>query len=231
MAPRRPWRTLMHHRRFGPKLGRGFDRRQALRIVALGMTAAATPGFGAAFAQDTQDPAKFIAEFAQKGIVEILTANISIADKQSRFQTMFKTDFDIPAIGKFVLGRYVRNVPPADQEAFDGLFQDVIIYTWSRRFSEYNGQTLKVTSTAPDGPDGSIVKSTVIGKGGDSFDVDWRLRKRPEGYKVVDVIVAGVSMAITYRNEYTTIMGQGGGVAALVTQLRTQVADLKKQQG
>ena len=183
-----------------------------------------------AFAQDTADPAKFVETFAQKGIVEILTASIPLAEKQKRFRDIFKRDFDIPAIGRFVLGRFSRGVLPADQQSFDTLFEDVIVLTWSRRFSEYNGQTLKVTGAAPDGDQGSLVKSTVIGKGGDSFAVDWRIRKRPEGYRVVDVIVGGVSMAITYRNEYANIITQNGGVPGLIAQLKQQVDTLKSQQ-
>jgi phospholipid transport system substrate-binding protein len=197
------------------------------RILPAGLAAAVVPQF--VFAQEAQDPAKFIAAFAQNGIVEILAANISTAEKQQRFRAMFKRDFDIPAIGRFVLGRFARGLSPADQQAFDTLFEDVIVYTWSRRFSEYNGQTLKVTSTAPDG-EGALVHSTVVGKGGDSFAVDWRLRKRPDGFKVVDVIVGGVSMALTYRQEYSNIITQGGGISALLTQLRQQVDTLKSQQ-
>lgn len=198
----------------------------AFRILPAGLAMAAAPGL--VFAQETQDAGKFIAAFAQNGIVDILAANISAVEKQKRFRDMFKRDFDIPAIGRFVLGRFSKGVPPADQQAFDGLFEDVIVYTWSRRFSEYNGQTLKVVSTAPDG-EGSLVHSTVIGKGGDSFNVDWRVRKRPDGFKVVDVIVGGVSMAITYRQEYSNIIGQNGGFTGLLTQLRQQVDTLKSQ--
>ncbi|MHB1206065.1 MAG: MlaC/ttg2D family ABC transporter substrate-binding protein [Rhodospirillaceae bacterium] len=199
----------------------------AFRILPAGLAMAAAPGL--AFAQETPDAGKFIAAFAQNGIVDILAATISGSEKQQRFRTMFKRDFDIPAIGRFVLGRFSKGLAPADQQAFAGLFEDVIVYTWSRRFSEYNGQTLKVVSTAPDG-EGSLVHSTVIGKGGDSFNVDWRVRKRPDGFKVVDVIVGGVSMAITYRQEYSNIIGQNGGFTGLLTQLRQQVETLKSQQ-
>ncbi|MBX7198157.1 MAG: ABC transporter substrate-binding protein [Rhodospirillaceae bacterium] len=207
-----------------------FPRRQflAFSAVALAPSLAFAPQL--AFAQDAQDPATFVSAFAQNGIVDILTANIPPAEKQKRFRDMFKRDFDIPAIGRFVLGRSARGLAPGDQQSFDTLFEDVIVYTWSRRFSEYNGQTLKVTGSGPDGDQGSLVKSTVVGKGGDSFTVDWRIRKRPEGYRVVDVIVGGVSMAITYRNEYANIIAQNGGVAGLIAQLRQQVDSLKSQQ-
>ena len=197
------------------------------RILPAAFVLAAAPGL--VFAQEAQDAGKFIAAFAQNGIVEILAANISPVEKQKRFRDMFKRDFDIPFIGRFVLGRFSRGVAPTDQAAFDTLFEDVIVYTWSRRFSENNGQSLKVAGTAPDG-EGSLVHSTVIGKGGDSFNVDWRLRKRAEGFKVVDVIVGGVSMALTYRQEYSNIIGQNGGIPGLITQLRQQVDTLKSQQ-
>lgn len=203
----------MHHRR---------------QIIVGILAVAALPRLS--FAQDAQDPGKFIAAFAQNGIVDILAANNSNAEKQQRFRAMFKRDFDIPAIGRFVLGRFARGIAPADQTAFDTLFEDVIVLTWSRRFSEYNGQTLRVASSTPDGAEGVLVKSNVIGKSGDTFAVDFRVRKRPEGFKVVDVIVGGVSMALTYRQEYNNIIGQNGGVPGLITQLRQQVDTLKSQQ-
>src|SRR5579883_2319043 len=79
----------------------------------------------------------------------------------------FDQDFDVPAIATFVLGRYARTISPQDKQKFESVFEDVVVYTWSRRFSEYNGQTIKVSSTVADGQDGSIVKSTINGKGGE----------------------------------------------------------------
>lgn len=183
----------------------------------------------AAFAQAADDPGAFVSSFAQKGIVEVLAAQIPNAEKQTRFRALFTSNFDIPAIGRFVLGRYTRTLQPPDMARFTSLFEDVVIYTWSRRFSEYRGQSLKVGRSTPDGEAGALVNSTIVGNTGENFVVDWRLRKRDGGFKVVDIIVAGVSMAITYRQEYTTLIAQGG-VPALIAQLEKQVADLKAQQ-
>lgn len=201
------------------------SRRHLMIVTAMGAVAPRL-----AFAQGVNDAGAFVAEFAQKGIVDVLAAKIDNAEKQTRFRAMFSTYFDLPAIGRFVLGRYTRTAKPEEMTTFTPLFEDVIVYTWSRRFSEYNGQTLKVGAATPDGDDGAIVKSTIVGNAGESFAVDWRLRKRPDGWKVVDVIVAGVSMAITYRNEYNTIIAQQGGFSGLISQLQKQVGDLKAQQ-
>jgi phospholipid transport system substrate-binding protein len=198
------------------------------RLMAVSAICAFAPRLS--YAQAGGDAGAFVAEFAQKGIVDILAAKIPNAEKQQRFRTMFKTSFDLPAIGRFVLGRFARTIKPEDLTTFTPLFEDVIVYTWSRRFSEYNGQSLKVGATTADGEDGALVKSNIVGNAGENYAVEWRLRKRPDGWKIVDVIVASVSMAITYRNEYNTIIAQQGGFQGLVAQLQKQVADLKAQQ-
>lgn len=185
----------------------------------------------AAHAQVSADPAAFVGDFAQKGIADILAAQIPNTEKQQRFRAMFKEYFDLPGIGRFVLTRFWKAATPEEQAKFTTLFEDVIVYTWSRRFSEYNGQTLKVTGNQADGDNGSLVKSTIIGKNNASFTVEWRLRKRPEGLKVLDVVIEGVSMAITYRQDYSTIISQTGSFAGLLAQMEKQVADLKLQQG
>ena len=202
-------------------------RRQLLASAAVLCLA---PGVALAQAKSAADS---ITSFAQEGIVQILEAKISQGEKTQRFRDLFDKDFDIPAIARFVVGRNWRNAKPDEQEQFLKVFEDVIVYTWARRFSEYNGQTLKVSDTAPDGEDGSVVNSRVVGKNADqAFGVAWRMRLRPgEGWKVVDVIVDGVSMAITYRQEYASIIAQQGGMPGLISQLQTRAKELAKQQG
>lgn len=186
----------------------------------------------AAFAQGTSANATaFVGDFSQKGISDILAANIPNTEKQQRFREMFKQYFDLPGIGRFVLTRYWKAATPDEQTKFTTLFEDVIVYTWSRRFSEYNGQTLKVSGEQPDGEEGMLVKSTIIGKNNTSFNVEWRLRKREGNWKVLDVVIEGVSMAITYRQDYSTVISQTGSFAGLLAQMEKQVADLKQQQG
>ncbi|MSO72242.1 MAG: ABC transporter substrate-binding protein [Rhodospirillaceae bacterium] len=204
---------------------------RALRAIALSLTAlfiVTTP----VRAQDVRSNATiFVGNFAQQGINDILAAPIASVEKQQRFRTVFKKYFDLPGIGRFVLARYWRAASPEEQARFTTLFEDVVVYTWSRRFSEYNGQTLQVSGTQTDGPEGTLVKSTIIGNNNSHFGVDWRLRKRPEGFKVLDIVVEGVSMAITYRQDYATVISQTGSFAGLLDRMDSQVADLKRQQG
>jgi phospholipid transport system substrate-binding protein len=200
------------------------DRRFFLRGGA--MLSATTSN---AYAEDEASPTSLIERFAQTGISDILDAKISQREKTNRFRVLFKTFFDIPAIGRFVLGRFARAAAPDDLTKFQALFEDVVVYTWTRRFGEYNGQTLKVKDAAPDGDEGAIVNSAIVGKDGQAFAVAWRTRKRLVGHQIVDVIIEGVSMAITYRNEYAAVIQQGGGMPGLLSQIQKQVDDLAKK--
>jgi phospholipid transport system substrate-binding protein len=202
------------------------------RAFSATVLAASTPGLRLAFAQDWRaNPTGLVEKFAQMGISDILGAAISQREKTDRFRVLFKDFFDIPSIGRFVLGRFSRAATPEENARFATLFEDVIVYTWSRRFGEYKGQTLKVTDNSPDGADGALVNSDIVGVDGQPFAVSWRLRKRETGFRIVDVIVEGVSMAITYRQEYATIIQQTAGMAGLLSQMQKQVDDLRAKVG
>jgi len=172
------------------------------------------------------DPTAFINHFATAGIDSILTADIDETEKAKRFRALFNDGFDIPAISRFVLARNWRTASNTEQQEFISVFENVIVATWSRRFSEYSGQTIKVLSTTPDGDSGTLVDTAIVDSTGQnigqSIAVQWRLRQREDGLRIVDVIVEGVSMAITYRQDYASAIRQQGGLQGLLTELRKQ---------
>ena len=168
------------------------------------------------------DPTAFINHFATAGIDGILTADVDEAEKAKRFRALFNDGFDIPAISRFVLARNWRTASNTEQQEFISVFENVIVATWSRRFSEYSGQTIKVLSSTPDGDSGTLVDTVIVDTTGQNIAVQWRLRQREDGLRIVDVIVEGVSMAITYRQDYASAIRQQGGLEGLLTQLRKQ---------
>jgi phospholipid transport system substrate-binding protein len=201
----------------------------AVSLAALSL-ATFVSGSAASPAADTSDPSGFVNNFAQTGIVQVLDAKIPQKEKADRFRALFKQNFDIPAIARFTAARFWKAATPDEQTKFLAAFEDVIVYTWARRFSEYNGQTLSVQSSVPDGENGALVTSTINSKDTRPIAVAWRLRKRPEGWRIVDISVEGVSMAQSYRQEYASIVSQQGGFSGLVTQLQSQASNLAAQQ-
>ena len=91
-----------------------------------------------------------------------------------------------------------------------------------RRFAEYGGESLRVTGSRAD-PDGVIVSSQIIRPQGLPIAVDWRLGLSDGHYKIIDVIVDGVSMALTQRSEFAAMIQRNGGqVAGLLAAMRAE---------
>lgn len=157
--------------------------------------------------------------------VEVLNKKSDPAVRQARFRELFHDDFDAPGIARFVLGRYWRNASEEEQQEFIKLFEDYVVLVYTARLSNFGGQTFKVRGSRSDG-DGVIVSTDVISPGaGAPLKIDWRLVNGNGGYKISDVIVEGVSMMVTQRSEFASIVQRNGGqLRGLLTMMRDKMA-------
>ncbi|GAA0577983.1 ABC transporter substrate-binding protein [Caenispirillum bisanense] len=181
----------------------------------------------AAHAEIAPDQAKqFISSIADRGINNILAADVPVEERTRRFRDMFIETFDVDTTARFVLARHWRAATPEEQQEFKQLFRDYNVLIWAQRFDEYNGQRLDVTGTQPDGDAGIFVESRVVApQGGQPVNIIWRLRDRGGQPQVIDIVVEGVSMALTYRSEYDSVVSRSG-VSGLNQLLRQKVQEL-----
>jgi len=194
-----------------------------LAAVALSlMLLAAVPD--AAVASSAEQAGRFIAEMTETAIEGLTDNAVPAAERESRFRNLFRAHFDIPAIGRFVLARYWRTADAAEQKDFIAVFEDVMVRRFAPQFTGYAGTRLEVTKVQPlDDSRQFMVSTRIDPPDGKPFTVDWRVREGDEGYRVLDVIGEGVSMALTLRSEYTSVIKSAGGVSGLIEQLRRQV--------
>src|SRR6266478_4968243 len=143
--------------------------------------------------------------------VEVLNNKSDPAVRQARFRELFHDDFDSPGIARFVLGRYWRNASEEEQQEFVKLFEDYVVFVYTARLSNFGGETIKIRGSRSDG-DGVIVSTDVLSPGSASpLRIDWRLVTDNGGYKINDVIVEGVSMMVTQRSEFASVVQHNGG--------------------
>ena len=181
---------------------------------------AATPAKAAdAFPQEASS---FVSTLGAEAISTITAPNLSEGERIARFRTLFVKGFDIPAIARFVLGRYWRTATPDQQQEFMRLFENMVVQTYAERFKQYTGQQLKVTGAREEGDGRALVTSQVLQPGGaQPVRIDWRVAKVGTTDKIYDVIVEGVSMSVTEQQDFgAVIQRQGNGVEGLMAQLR-----------
>lgn len=166
----------------------------------------------------------FIDKMAQQGIGFLGDAAMDDAARRAEFKKLLSTNFDMNTIARFSLGPYWKSASAAQREEYVGLFKKMIVEVYAQRFSEYKGQKLQVRGSRPEGQADILVNSSIVQPSGPEVAVDWRVRKKDGQYKIVDVIVEGVSMAVTQRSDFSSVIQRGGGqLEVLLAHLRTQV--------
>ena len=200
--------------------------RTLLFAVALAFVAAP------AGADDANSAASaFMQSLGSKAIGELTNPQVPQAERQARFRTLLDQHFDVPAIAKFTLGRYWRTATDEQRTEFNKLFEDFIVQSYSTRFSEYHGESFQVTGSATDQTGVTVVHSKIDMPSSEDIRVDWHLRPRDGSFAIIDIVVEGVSMAVTQRSEFASVIQSRGGVAGLLDALRAKNAQSADSSG
>ena len=153
--------------------------------------------------------------------------------KSQAFYSFVNEVADVPRITNFVLGRYRRQITPAQYQQFADVFRDYADNIYESRLGDYHGENLRVTGSLVHAP-GDVVVSTQVA-GGDFKGqpvVNWRVIQGPAGWKVVDVQAQGVWLAVVEQQDFTsTLANANGDINVLINQLRTQASSRGPRRG
>jgi phospholipid transport system substrate-binding protein len=175
-------------------------------------------------ATDPQAAAAFVQSVSSQAI-QILRQTGDRAALESAFQRLMEENVDMPRVARFTLAKYWRQASPQQQQEYERLFKTYMVHIYSSRLSQYSGETVKVTGATPQNDNQVLVHSQITRPAGQPpVSVDWRVRQDAQGNKLVDIVVEGISMAITQRSEFASIIdNNGGNVDALLDKMRAVV--------
>ncbi len=196
-----------------------------LRPFLLALVLATTFAFSATAQQAHADAEKFIASLGDRALQVLVVDSQSEAEREDAFRGLLSEGFDLRLIGRYALGRYWRRATAEQRSEYAKLFEDFIVDTYVARLGEYSGETLKVVSSRADDQD-TIVHSEIVRDGRPPIRVDWRVRNGEDQLKIIDVVVEGVSMLLTQRDEFASVIQRSGGnVEGLLARLRDKNSD------
>jgi phospholipid transport system substrate-binding protein len=208
-----------------------FRRRTFIAAIAaagLGLFLALT---GApSFAQDTPSEARnFVEKLGERAINELTPEDISDAVRVKRTRALLADTFDMPTIAKYVLGIYWRRATEAERSEFVELYQTVVAHSYSRMFKDYASEIFLVNKERPAPGGGVIVYGRITGLTDDPILVELFVKKVGNTFKTMDIKVAGVSMPLTHRKEYSSVIRRRSGkVSGLLSALRKKTSILEK---
>ena len=145
--------------------------------------------------------------------------------QRQHIRDLYREHLDVPAIGRFVLGRYWRRAKPPVRKDFLSVFEEIMVQRFAPKFANYAETKFEIGIVRPLREKGQyLVASTVRRAEGEPLQIDWRVRDKDGRLKILDVLGEGVSMALTLRSEYASaIKDSGGRVEDLVDKLRARI--------
>ncbi|MCH8182083.1 MAG: ABC transporter substrate-binding protein [Proteobacteria bacterium] len=172
-------------------------------------------------AAQAETPSEFVATLGDSAIRMLVEEGVSPDKRIANFRELLLEGFDVPLIGRFVLGIHWRRASPEQRTEYTDLFEKFLVQSYAARLGQYGGESLRVKATRAGGEKDTIVSTEILQRGRPPVKVDWRVRSGDASYKVVDVIVEGISMIITQRDEFSSVIRRSGGsVEGLLARLR-----------
>lgn len=178
-------------------------------------------------ATPAESPAQFIRTLADQAIAVLQSKDATVAERQAKFHALLKERFAVRTIGRFVLGRYWGRATPEQQGEYFELFADWIAKTYAVRFGGYTDERFDITGTRHNPADGDVFVGTRIAKPDSSvaYEANWRVRRVNGSYKIIDVEVEGISMALTQRDEFSSVTRREG-IDGLLNILRKRIDEI-----
>jgi phospholipid transport system substrate-binding protein len=179
-----------------------------LGTIAISMT---QPAIAAAESSSIQ----LVDKLGREAITTLTDPNAPQADIEARFLTLLTRDFDVSKISQFVLGRYWKTADQQQRDTFSKLFIHRLKKAYANRFKEFRGVNFQVKgSREQSGYD--VVNSFIKKPDGPEIHVDWWIK----GGKIQDVVVDGISMRTTLRDDYYALVdSHSGNVANFIKDL------------
>ena len=174
-------------------------------------------------------PEQFVAELASQVVTTLRDRSVDEAQRLERVDGLTAGAFDLDRTARIALGRYWKTAPDAERRS-------------SQRCSRTmcSPATAAASTSSPTAPSASPASPRAGERchGRHAWSkvaptpirLDWRLTATESGWRVLDIVVEGVSLLVTFRNEFAAVIERSGGrLAGLLDELRHRVAAERAQ--
>ena len=143
----------------------------------------------------------------------ILSKNISKSEKINELKVIAKETVDIEGIGFYTLGNYRKDMNEEELSKYATLFEQYFLKSFSSRLAEYTNPEISVNSKEVLSENYTIVNSVLKGTADrPEVNIDWRIyTKNPKNPYIRDLIIEGLSLARTQKEEFASIINSNNG--------------------
>jgi phospholipid transport system substrate-binding protein len=195
-------------------------RRMLAAIAAIPMLGSA---WRAARAEPSAQEARELIQGVGNQVLEILRDSaLSDEQKFERLVDLLDGPIDLDLVARLILGRHWRTASEAQRQEYLKLFRGYALNFLASKLHLYRGQSYEILDAQVLSERDALVTTRILGNQGPPLKVDWRLRDQDGGLMAIDVVVEGVSLIVTQRSEFGSVI-EREGFEGLLAELRQRV--------
>ncbi len=190
-------------------------------IVGFALTAFLLAPISAARA--AEGPTAAVQQTADAVVAVLADKGLSVEQRRHKVEEIVYAHFDFETLSRLVLARHWKELSPEQQKAFVEEFKRHLSVTYGKNVETYNNEKAVVIGDRAETQNDWTVKTKVIRPSAEDVLVDYRLRKEDGQWRVIDVIIEGVSLVANFRSQFQEIISRDGA-AKLIDLLREKNA-------
>lgn len=164
------------------------------------------------------DPGAFIRALGDDAIAILTDPGSSPEERKQRYRDLLSTGLDLETMARLVLGRYWRAATAEQQSEYLSLFPEFMLEVYATRLAADAVGTFEILKVHPlDGRD-SLVRTEIRPANDPPIRVDYLVRASNGAFKILDVMIEGVSLLRAHRSEFASVINRQGvdGLLALL---------------
>jgi phospholipid transport system substrate-binding protein len=175
-------------------------------------------------------PRELIDDAAGKIVAILADTDQPSETRVSQIEEIAYDIFDFTTMSKLVLARNWRKLDKEQRADFVREFKRNLSRTYGTRLDRYDQENIEIFGTQIEPRDDVSVKTRIVGGQFDGAVISYRLRERSERWRIIDVVIEGVSLVSNYRSQFAEILNSGT-IDDLMVKLRDKNFDIKEDEG
>jgi phospholipid transport system substrate-binding protein len=181
-----------------------------MRLAVVFLVMAPIMAMTAARAGQAEDAADFIRNLGDETVATLAATDVSQDERIAKYQVLVERSFAMKTIARYVLGRNWRAATPEQQTEYLELFRAFVIDNYASKLDSFSGTVFRIVEAQALDEKDTIVSTEVQSPGNPPVLIGYRVRVRDGKYRIIDVIVEGVSLVATQRSEFASVVDRNG---------------------
>jgi len=174
--------------------------------------------------------ARQVVEEFQNQLIAVMKEGPSLGfqGRYDKLDAAVRKSHDLPKISRIVIGKHSEELTPEQQAKWESVFSKLSVSAYAHNFKSYSGESFSFVSEEESLRGGVVIHSNLHIPGEKDVKFDYQMKKKDDGWQIINIIADGVSDLALKRSDYTTVLSTGG-LDGLIAKINEKIESYSKQ--